>query len=126
MQGIYKIKINIALLLCVLITQAGFASEGVSGLERDDAYNRRIMGNEVFYQADMTHDYKLSEEDGEAWQKYAHLDSNGDAVVSFNEFAAGADLPYPEWVGEVTRNVVYKRAGSEVLLADARLCCGLP
>ena len=53
-------------------------------------------------------DDRLSAEDGS-------FDANDDAKVSFEEFVAQIDLPYPAWNGDVTRNVVYKRAGNEML-----------
>ena len=87
-------------------------------LETDDAKNRKVMANEVFYKADTKRDYKLMPEDGEAWETYRHLDSNSDGVVTFEEFTAGADLPYPAWDGEVLRNIVYKRVNDETLLLD--------
>ena len=70
------------------------AAAGVSAqaFETDDAYNRRIMANEVFYKADQTRDYKLTEADGDAWVQYAELDANGDGTVSFEEFTAGVAL----------------------------------
>lgn len=88
------------------------------GLETDDAYNRRIMANEVFYKADTTRDYNLTEADEDAWKKYQALDSDRDDAVSFDEFVAGADLPYAEWEGGVTRNVVCKRVSNEAVLLD--------
>jgi acetyl esterase/lipase len=96
---------------------AGLASFA-QALETDDAYNRRIMANEVFYKADASGDYKLSQSDNMAWETYRHLDADADGSVSFDEFVEGADLPYPEWQGGIKRNVVYKRAGNEVLLMD--------
>ena len=92
-----------------------------SAFETDDAKNRKVMANEVFYKADVQRDYKLTTEDGDAWETYRHLDSNSDGVVTFDEFTAGADLPYPAWDGEVLRNVVYKRANGDALLLDVYL-----
>jgi acetyl esterase/lipase len=89
--------------------------------ETDDAKNRKVMANEVFYKADTQRDYKFTPEDGKTWETYQDLDSNSDGVVTFEEFAAGADLPYPAWDGEVLRNIVYKRAGGEALLLDVYL-----
>jgi len=106
------------LLSVVFCLSANADQPSSQGLEKNDAYNRRIMANEVFYKADTTHDYKLSVEDGAAWDQYGKLDADSNGQVSFDEFVAGADLPYPAWDGEVTRNIVYKRAGNEVLLLD--------
>ncbi|MFC1468140.1 alpha/beta hydrolase fold domain-containing protein [Verrucomicrobiota bacterium] len=86
--------------------------------EIDDAYNRRLMANNLFYKSDKSGDWKLTGADGVSWEKYGALDGNADGAVSFDEFVAGADIPYPRWDGEVTRNIVYKRAGGEVLLMD--------
>lgn len=72
--------------------------------------------HEVFYKADLTKDYKFSAADGAAWEKYGAFDIDADGQVSFDEFVAKAELPYPQWDGEVKRNVVYKRVGDETLL----------
>jgi len=93
-------------------------SVSVGALETDDGFNRKVMANEVFYKADQTRDYKLTEEDGAAWTAHQALDADSDGVVSFQEFTDGADLPYPEWAGAVQRNVVYKRVTGEPLLLD--------
>lgn len=89
-----------------------------SALETDDAYNRRLMANGAFVKADKSKDYKISEADGKGWETYGHLDADQDGYVSIDEFVAGAELPYPKWDGKVTRNIVYKRAGDEVVLLD--------
>jgi acetyl esterase/lipase len=89
-----------------------------SAFTTDDAKNRRVMANEVFYKADLTKDYKLSAADGAAWGKYGAFDIDADGQVSFDEFVAKAELPYPQWDGEIKRNVVYKRVGDETLLLD--------
>ena len=86
--------------------------------ETDDAKNRLVMANEVFYKADTKRDHKFTPEDGKTWETYRQLDSNSDGVVTFEEFTAGAELPYPAWDGEVLRNIVYKRATGETLLLD--------
>lgn len=86
--------------------------------ETDDAYNRQIMANKVFYQADKIKDNKLTEADGGSWDKYKHLDANTDAVVSRDEFFEGVELPYPRWDGEVQRNIVCKRVGDAAVLLD--------
>lgn len=90
----------------------------VSALETDDAKNRSIMANEVFYKANTVQDYKLMPNDGEAWENYKHLDQDANGEVSYDEFLAGADLPYPKWKGEVKRNIVYKRIGDDAQLLD--------
>jgi acetyl esterase/lipase len=91
---------------------------GAVPFETDDAYNRRSMANTAYVGVDKTHDYKLTGADGDAWEKYGVLDADKDAVVSFDEFVAGADLPYPRWDGEVQRNIVCKRVGNEAVLLD--------
>ena len=93
-------------------------SASVLAFETDDAGNRQVMANEVFYKANTVHDYKLKPDDGAAWDTYASLDADANGEVSFAEFLAGADLPYPGWDGEVTRNIIYKRVGDETLLLD--------
>jgi acetyl esterase/lipase len=87
-------------------------------LKTDDACNHRQMAGKAFYISDKNHDYKLTKTDGKSWEKYKNLDTDGDESVSFNEFTAGADLPYPEWDGKVMRNVVYKQVDDRVLLLD--------
>jgi len=87
-------------------------------LETDDASNRLKMARRAFYSSDKTHDYKLTEADGKAWEAYGELDTNDNKSVSFDEFLAGADLPYAKWDGEVKRNIVYKRVGDKILLLD--------
>ncbi|MBL7077091.1 MAG: alpha/beta hydrolase [Kiritimatiellae bacterium] len=74
--------------------------------------------NNAFVKGETTGDWKLSEADGESWGKYGSLDANQDGAVSFEEFSSGVELPALKWDGKVTRNVVYKRAGSETLLMD--------
>jgi acetyl esterase/lipase len=106
------------LLSAVFCLNVAADQQPVPSLKTDDAVNRRIMANEVFYKADKIRDYKLTAEDGAAWEKYKQLDVDDDGAVSFEEFVAGAELPYPEWDGKVTRNIIYKRAGNEVLLMD--------
>ena len=105
-QGANKtmLKLSHIAMLCfaVLIMEA-------SAFTTDDAKNRRVMANEVFYKADLTKDYKLSAADGAAWEKYGAFDIDADSQVSFDEFVAKAELPYPQWDGEIKRNVVYKR-----------------
>ena len=86
--------------------------------ETDDAYDRKVRANQAFYKADETHDYKLTEADGENWAKYKALDKNGDGVVSHEEFLAGVELPYAPWSGKVTRNVVCKRVDGVPVLLD--------
>ncbi|VGO19213.1 alpha/beta hydrolase [Pontiella sulfatireligans] len=104
-------------LLCFVLL-SGCSMAFPADLKTDDAYNRGIKANNAFVKADKTRDYKLSETDGAAWQKYGNLDADQDGFVSFDEFVVGADLPDPKWDGTVTRNVVYKRAGNETLLMD--------
>lgn len=101
--------------ICALLV---IAAGSAFGFEIDDAANRRVMANEVFYKANTIADYKLMPDDGAAWTKYKHLDADANGVVSFEEFFAGADLPYPNWDGEVKRNIVYKRTGDKTLLLD--------
>jgi acetyl esterase/lipase len=86
--------------------------------ETDDAYDRKIRANQVFYAANTVHDYKLTPEDGKGWEKYKSFDANADGVVSFDEFLAKADLPYAKWDGEVQRNVVCKRVNGVPVLLD--------
>jgi len=86
--------------------------------ETDDACNRRVMANEVYYKANLVEDYKLKPDDGAAWDKYRHLDKDANGEVSYEEFLAGAELPYPKWDGEVTRNIVYKRVNGNAQLLD--------
>jgi acetyl esterase/lipase len=112
MRNLFYINIS------VLVLSAGVCVALADSFETDDVYNRRIMANEAFYKADLTKDYKLSDADGAGWKKYGALDIDADGQVSFDEFAAKADLPYPRWDGEVKRNVVYKRVGEETLLLD--------
>ncbi len=100
------------------VTFTVFASVQAKTFETDDAANRRVMVGNAFYEADKTHDYKLTEADGGGWSEYGSLDANADGKVTFEEFDAGAELPCPEWDGEVRRNIVYKRVGEEVLLLD--------
>ncbi len=76
------------------------------------------MADEAFYKADVTRDYKLTMDDGEGWNQLQPLDQNGDRTVTFNEFLAGADLPYPAWPGKVARNIVYKRIDGVPVLLD--------
>lgn len=90
----------------------------VSAFETDDLKNRRVMANEVFYKANTVQDYKLKPDDGAAWDRYKHLDKDANGEVSYEEFIAGADLPYPEWGGKVQRNIVYKRVDGDAQLLD--------
>lgn len=87
-------------------------------IEQDHDANRRVVANEAFYEADEHRNWSLTPEDAGAWGTYSELDRDGNGAVSFEEFASDADLPYPAWPGEVTRNIVYKRAGGENLLLD--------
>ena len=106
------------LFLIGLSTLTGLSPVAANSFETDDAYNRRIMANKAFYQADKTRDYKLTEADGASWGKYKPLDTNVDEVVSFDEFLASAYLLYPQWDGEVQRNIVCKRVGDAAVLLD--------
>jgi acetyl esterase/lipase len=76
------------------------------------------MANEAFYKANTVADYSLRPDDGAAWEQYRHLDKDANGEVGFEEFLAGADLPYPAWDGEVQRNIVYKRVNGEAQLLD--------
>lgn len=87
-------------------------------LETDDAYNRGVMAGGAFYGADKTRDWKLTEADGKGWTTHQAADTDHNGEITFEEFVEGADLPYPAWKGEVTRNVVYKRVNGEPVLLD--------
>ena len=93
-------------------------SVSARAFETDDAKNRSVMANEVFYKANTVQDYKLKPDDGAAWKTYSHLDKNADGEVSYEEFLSGAELPYPEWNGDVQRNIVYKRVDGDAQLLD--------
>lgn len=89
-----------------------------SAFEVDDAKNRKVMANEVFFKANTVADYKLKPDDGKSWDKYKHLDSDLNGEVNFGEFLDQAELPYPKWSGEVIRNIVYKRVDGDAQLLD--------
>jgi alpha-L-fucosidase len=91
---------------------------GIQAFETDDAYNHRLKANNSFVKVEKTGDWKLSEDDGAAWEKYRHLDADTDSFVSFEEFTAGVDLPDHPWDGKVIRNIVCKRVGNETVLLD--------
>lgn len=96
----------------------GAAISSAQAFETDDVYNRRIMANGAFYKADTTRDYTLSAADGAGWKDHEQLDADQDGTVTFEEFVAGAELPYPTWPGKVTRNIVYKQVNSVPVLLD--------
>jgi acetyl esterase/lipase len=106
---IFSTAIRFALLCLIPCAQA---------FETDDDFNRRIMGNEHFYKADASRDYKLTEADGKSWVLYGSLDADQDGVVTFEEFVAGAELLDPDWPANVKRNIVYKRVNGQPVLLD--------
>ena len=81
--------------IVLILFPAHLISIDYSGFETDDTYNHGLRLNQAFYSVEKTRDGKLSEADGEGWDKYKHLDADKDGFVDYDEFAS-AEIPYPK------------------------------
>ena len=111
-------KFNFSLvILCITFPfLKGFAQ---SEDQSNGAY-REVYINKTWERLDENKDGQFTEEDNKRIWKHLNklLDSNGDALISFEEFSAKKQVPYLKTEGKRKLNVLYKVTKEEDLYLD--------